>query len=100
MKRICEIAWHSQSASGRQEAHRCLKPRGICHVVEVESRFTDVKAANFSLASASACAYSPLASVDKTAHKLMERFGACRLWWMSSNRSGFGRCKADTNLSE
>mmetsp|Transcript_60321 Transcript_60321/g.143700 ORF Transcript_60321/g.143700 Transcript_60321/m.143700 type:complete len:378 (-) Transcript_60321:77-1210(-) len=27
-----------------REAYRCLKPRGICHIVEVESRFTDVQA--------------------------------------------------------
>ncbi|CAE8631502.1 unnamed protein product, partial [Polarella glacialis] len=26
------------------EAHRCLKPGGLCHIVEVESRFTDVSA--------------------------------------------------------
>jgi len=27
-----------------QEAHRCLKPGGLCHIVEVESRFENVKA--------------------------------------------------------
>lgn len=27
-----------------EEAHRCLKPGGLCHIVEVESRFADVQA--------------------------------------------------------
>lgn len=27
-----------------EEAHRCLKPKGLCHIVEVESRFSDVNA--------------------------------------------------------